>query len=116
MPRLMSFALTTKQVRERTKTVTRRRGWAKLKAGDRLTAVVKAMGLAKGEKVERLAEIVVEAVTLEPLDAITADDVAREGFPEMSPAEFVAMFCGNMGGKPDQMVRRIQFRYAEGGE
>jgi len=34
MPRNISFALTTQQVRNRTKTVTRRAGWLFLKAGD----------------------------------------------------------------------------------
>ena len=45
MPRNMSFALTTEQVRRREKTVTRRRGWWFLKPGDIVTAVKKARGL-----------------------------------------------------------------------
>lgn len=37
MPRLMSVAFTEQAVRDRTKTVTRRKGWTFLKPGDRLT-------------------------------------------------------------------------------
>jgi len=49
--RNMSFAMTTKQVRNQTKTVTRRFGWWFLKAGDIVQPVEKAMGLKKGEKI-----------------------------------------------------------------
>jgi hypothetical protein len=46
---MMSFALTTEQVRNRTKTVTRRVGWRFAKVGDVVQPVVKAQGLKKGE-------------------------------------------------------------------
>ena len=46
---MISFSLTTPQFRDGTKDVTRRLGWTFLKPGDRLCAVVKAMGLKKGE-------------------------------------------------------------------
>ena len=117
MPRLISFALTTSQVRRREKDVTRRLGWRFLKPGQRLTGVVKAMGLKKGEQVERLAEIEVVSVTREPLSAIEdyPDDVRREGFHDMDPARFVEMFCSHMSGKvtPETIVTRIEFRYVE---
>lgn len=48
MPRNMSFTLTIEQMRARTKTVTRRKGWAFLKPGDLVWAVVKGMGLKPG--------------------------------------------------------------------
>ena len=48
----MSFALTTEQVRNRTKTVTRRLGWATAKAGDIVQPIVKGQGLKKGERVD----------------------------------------------------------------
>jgi len=54
MPRLMSFALTEQQMRDQSKTVTRRRGWGFLKPGDTLYAVNKVMGFKKGEKPERI--------------------------------------------------------------
>lgn len=117
MPRLISFSMTTPQIRTREKDVTRRLGWFHLKPGQRLTGVVKAMGLKKGEKAELLAEIEVVSVTNEPLSAIASypDDCRREGFPGMQPAEFVAMFCRHYGGKvtPDTKVTRIEFKYVD---
>ena len=53
--RNMSFYHTTEQIRNRSKTVTRRLGWAFLKPGDRVRAIVKGRGLKKGQKVEPLA-------------------------------------------------------------
>jgi len=47
--RLMSFAMTTTQLVDGTKTVTRRHGWKNLKVGARLRAVHKAMGLEHAE-------------------------------------------------------------------
>ena len=71
MPRNISFAMTTQQVQDRTKDVTRRFGWWFLKPGDKLCGVKKAMGLKKGEQIERLCNIEVVSVRSEPLDAIT---------------------------------------------
>ena len=62
MPRNMSFMLTTEQIRNRTKTVTRRLGWQFLKTGDVLNACVKCQGLKPGETVERLCQIRVTSV------------------------------------------------------
>jgi hypothetical protein len=67
----MSFALTTQQVREQTKDVTRRFGWWFLKPGDKVWAVEKAMGLKAGEKIKRIALIEIVSVRAEPLNAIT---------------------------------------------
>lgn len=108
----MSFFLTTQQVRDRTKDVTRRLRWADLKPGDRLQAVVKCMGLKKGEKRQLLAVIEIVSVTSEPLAAIAdyPNDCAREGFPELSPDEFVEMFCRSQRCRPETIIRRIEFR------
>ena len=59
LPRRMSVSLTIDQVRNRTKTVTRRRvdTWRDLKAGDRLVLIEKGMGLAKGAKQVVVAEV-----------------------------------------------------------
>ena len=48
--RAMSFMLTTEQMRNRSKSVTRRLGWNTLKPGDRIIAAVKCQGLGKGGK------------------------------------------------------------------
>ena len=49
MARLMSVAFTEAAVRNRSKTVTRRKGWLFLKPGDRLTLCRKVMGRKAGE-------------------------------------------------------------------
>ncbi len=113
--RLISFALTEAQLLDGTKTVTRRQVgsprsvWYRIKVGDRLRAVDKAMGLKRGQKPRELGIIEVVGIRLEPLDAITDDDCAREGFPEMRAAEFVAFFCKHMKCEPSQLVARVEF-------
>lgn len=112
--RNMSFALTTRQIIDRTKTVTRRRGWHDLRPGTLIRAVRKGMGLKPGESIEPLAILRVVNVSREPLHAIDDDDVEREGF--IMPAhEFIEMFCDHMGRDRDQIVTRIEFRYVPGG-
>lgn len=113
--RLMSFALTTEQIRARTKTVTRRRGWLFAKPGDVVQPVVKAQGLKKGEHVEKIGgPIRFVAVDRVVLGDISPQDVYREGFPDHTPREFVALFKkANGGGLKDQVVTRIQFEYVE---
>lgn len=115
MARNMSFALTTEQIKKRTKTVTRRKGWEFLKPGDIINACVKCMGLKPGEKIERLGQIRVVDVRREPLSAMTPDDVFAEGFngKTSTPDAFVEMFCEHMGGDRNQIVTRIEFEYLE---
>lgn len=122
--RNMSFMLTTRQVRDGTKTVTRRLGWAFLKPGDRLMACVKCQGLGKGGKIEKIREIEVVSVYLAPLcEMETYDDfiggendrgrteAAREGFPGLNGHQFVCMFCDHMNCESDVEVNRIEFKY-----
>ena len=110
----MSVSLTEQAVVNRTKTVTRRLGWLMLKPGDRLTLCRKVMGRRKGEPLVRLAEVEVVAVGRERLNAITADDVRREGFPLETPGWFVQFFCNtHRGAQPDTKVTRIRWRYLD---
>lgn len=111
--RAISFSMTPGEIRDRSKTVTRRQGWLNLKVGDELQAVEKAMGLRKGEKRVKLAVIRVVDVRREPLDAITDQDVAREGFPHLSAPEFVDLYCEAMGCGPFDECTRIEFEYVE---
>lgn len=112
--RNIAFSMTTRQFRDRSKDVTRRCGWLKLKAGTRLQGVVKGMGLKKDEHPEALGIIEVVSVGREQLSVITQAEVNREGFPEMTPAEFVEMFCkGHRGCKPETVVTRIEYRYTD---
>lgn len=111
--RNMSFALTTAQVRRREKTVTRRLGWAFATPGEFVQPIVKGQGIPKGGTVERIGSPVrIVSVTQERLDAITVGDVAREGFPMMTPAEFVEMFCRHNNCKSWSIVTRIVFEYS----
>lgn len=109
--RNISFAMTTDQVLARTKIVTRRNGWRFLKVGDYLRGVEKAMGLRKGQRPVQLCVVRVVSLRRERLDAITQDDVRLEGFPDMTPAGFVDLYCGAMRVGPDHDVARISFRY-----
>ena len=113
MPRNMSFMLTTEQVRQQTKTVTRRLGWNHLKVGDELNACVKCMGLKPGQSIERLAKIRVVDVRREILWDITPEDVRREGFPGKSTEWFIDMFMREMGVPSSVEVTRIEFEYID---
>lgn len=114
MPRLMAVSLTEDQVRARAKTVTRRTGWRMLRPGDQLTLCRKVMGRRRGEPLERIATVEVTSVRRESLDAITAGDVIAEGFPQMTPAQFVAFFCGtHRGCGSGTEVTRIEWRYLD---
>lgn len=92
--RRMSFFLTTQQVLARTKTVTRRAiaTWTHLGPGVQIIAIEKGQGLHAGEGHRVLALLEVVNVRVELLEDITAEDCAREGFPKLSPAEFVAFY------------------------
>lgn len=111
--RNMSFMLTTEQIRNRTKTVTRRIGWNFLKPGDQVMACKKCMGLKKGEKIEKITPIEILSIHEEQLFEITPEDVEREGFPGKSPEWFVKMFCEHNGASIYALVNRIEFEYRD---
>lgn len=118
MPKTISFALTTNQVRRRIKTVTRRLRWRKLKPGTTLIGCVKCMGLKLGETVERIATIQVESVDQEPLIALYQEpygsqEAAKEGFPGMAGYEFARMFVRHSGCTLTEPITRIEFSYLD---
>lgn len=113
MPRNMSFALTTEQVRRREKDVTRRLGWDFLVGGEQIWAVEKAMGLKKGEKIKRICLIEVVSAWAEPLEAITQEEVIREGFNAWTPDQFIELFCEHNRITPETIVNRIEFAYLD---
>jgi hypothetical protein len=129
MSRLMSVAFTEDAVRDRTKTVTRRKGWWEdkngrriIQPGDRITLCRKVMGRKKGEPLERIVDVEVVSIRREqlqelfhPLDA-GFREVAREGFPGMEPGEFVRkFFVDAQGMSAFDIVTRIEWRYLDGG-
>ena len=115
MPRNMSFALTTKQVKQKTKTITRRQGWSFLKVDDLLQPVEKGMGLKKGEKVKKIGGLIrVVSIRKEPINKIRKPDVIKEGFPELTPKEFVQMYCKCNKVNEEDLCNRIVFEYITG--
>lgn len=128
MPRLMSVAFTEHAVRERTKTVTRRKGWWEdnngrriIRPGDRLTLCRKVMGRKKGEPLERICDVEVVAVSRHRLHHLithpsAALEMEREGFPELDPAQFIQRyFLDAQGMSADDFVTRIEWRYLDDG-
>lgn len=117
--RNISCALTAPQILDQSKDVTRRLGWLHLKVGDLIQPVKKCMGLKPGEKIEKLGPPVrVVSVRRERLDLVDSldsygpDECRREGFPHMTGAEFVAMFCAtHKGCTPATEITRIEFAY-----
>ncbi len=119
--RNMSYALTTPQVLDSSKTVTRRLGWEHLRPGDLVMACQKCMGFKAGETIQRLRIIIIVGNRLEPLDRMATDraygdsEAIKEGFPHMTGAEFVEMFASNMACQRSRVINRIEFRYVPGG-
>lgn len=117
MPRLMSVAFTEQAVRERRKTVTRRKGWLFLKPGDRLTLVRKAMGRKPGEPLVRIVDVEVVSVRREPLRAINhKGELEREGCGHLDALDFVARYFWPQGIYAADDVTRIEWRYLDGAE
>lgn len=116
--RLMSFAATTAQMRDRTKAVTRRLGFRFLKPGDRILACEKVRGVRREDRIE-LGVIVVGSVTRCRLPEITQEDVVLEGFPDMTPEAFVRLFLGLHGMRQADpwlvVVTRIAFTWEQDG-
>jgi hypothetical protein len=120
----MSVAFTEQAVRDRTKTVTRRKGWLFAKPGDRITLCRKVMGRRKGEPLERIVDVEIVSVRREALSLLTATaygipvyglrEVRLEGFEGMRPGAFVQQFfIDAQGMKPEDLVTRIEWRYLD---
>jgi hypothetical protein len=115
----MSVAMTADAVIERRKTVTRRKGWwldkngrRLLHVGDTLTLCRKVQGRKPGEPIERLAEVEVIDIRREALGNVTWAEVAREGFPGMTPGAFMRQFfIDPQGIHAADPVTRIEWRY-----
>jgi hypothetical protein len=114
MPRLMALSLAERQVRALVKTVTRRLGWRMLRVGDQLTLCRKVMGRRRrwAPRPDRRRRSHLSAPRA--LDAITVADVTAEGFPQMTPTQFVSFFCAiHQGCEPGTEITRIEWRYLD---
>lgn len=135
MTRRMAVSMTLDAVRDRTKTVTRRRAdmWRDLHSGDRLTLIEQGMGLPKGSKQVIVATVEITRMRIEPLGNVTHEEVRREGLigqaadavragrAETTAAWFLDFWCrghGYQGLTPEQQAevpcRRIEWRYLDG--
>lgn len=116
----ISVALTEEQVLAREKDITRRLGWSTLKPGALLQPVRKGQGLKKGEKATPVGGPVrVLSVRREPLRRLLDDqaygraECVREGFPGLTPQQFVTFFMTTHACAVDQIVTRIEFAYVD---
>lgn len=113
----MSFSMTQEQFRNKTKTVTRRTGWRKIKLGQIHHGIEKGQGLKKGEKIVIMGDFIPRSSRWEPLQRLLDDpaygaaEVIKEGFPHLTPAEFVAMLCKKNKCTPDREFNRIEFEH-----
>ena len=111
--RNMSFSMTTEQIRNRTKTVTRRMGWGFLKPEDVVMAVEKGQGLKKGEHVKKICPIRIVSIKSERLWQVPDEDVSREGFHGWTRSAFIGLLVKAMPGCRWQSYNRIEFEYVE---
>lgn len=122
MSRLMSVAFTEAAVRNRTKTVTRRKGWLFAKPGDRVTLCRKVMGRRKGEPLERIVDVEIVSVTRQQLGLVRAPgELTKEGFPELEQwpgpfqgaQRFIERYFEPQGLGWGDEVTRIEWRYLD---
>jgi hypothetical protein len=112
-----SFAETTLQIRNKSKTVTRRMNWLWAKVGMLLLPVDRCMGFKKGEHpVIIQCPIRIIRIDREQLYKIEdhPGDCEKEGFPEMNESEFMQLFCRiNKKCTTLTPITRIEFEYTE---
>ena len=111
--RNMGFRTCPEQIRNRTKTVTRRLGWDFLNPGDILQACERCLGLKKGETTTKLTKIRVVSIRSQPLNQISQEDVIKEGYPDWTQEDYIQHFCKTFKVKPTTTVNRIEFEYLE---
>lgn len=116
--RNISYSLTEPQFLDHSKDVTRRMGWKMLKVGDRLQGCRKCMGRKPGEPLVKLGVVEVVSVRREKLRVMTDNlnygfaECKREGFPNMTPRQFVEFFCASHKGcTRNTVITRIEFKY-----
>jgi len=95
----MIFFRSERPIRRRSQTVVRLLEGEHIKPGMIVPACVE------------ICQIRVLKVSQEPLDSITQEDVAKEGFPERTPIGYIDRFCRVMECGPTQIVSRIEFEY-----
>lgn len=77
------------------------------KRSETITVTDRSHGRADGQRTLRIEPDVLMDFRSLPYP----DDVVREGFPEWTPEQFVAMLVEHYGVSPSATVNRIQFEY-----
>lgn len=106
--------MTTETFRRREKDVTRRLGWWFLEPGDLVQGCEKCQGLKKGERAVKLGVVRIVSTGPEQVGSFAMhgpDETTREGFPNLTPEEFVDMFCRYNDCHPGTTVNRIAFEH-----
>ena len=113
--RQMSVTATVGPVQRHEKTDTRRLGWKNLKPGELTQLVEKGQGLKKGEHVKKICVVRILSNQRESLCAIydEPDGCKREGFPELTPDQFVAFFCNLNNCYQITPVNHIKWEYVD---
>jgi len=117
MPLNMSFYLTIPQIKNRTKTVTRRLGWGFLIPGVEVNAVEKTTGLKKGEKIVHLDKIRILSAEKSPMFKINHEECVKEGFPDLNSYELINLLRKQYNMLKKRSMRdslnRIEFEYID---
>lgn len=114
--RNMSFSHTYEQMRDRSKTVTRRIGWLDAKVGQEVMAIKKGQGLKKGERVVPIGIIRFTNVRRERLDDLMlpgdygVQEMIKEGFPGLDPQDFILRYFTEWQ-DPSDLITRIEFEH-----
>lgn len=119
--RNISFMMTQPQFYDGSKDVTRRNGWWNVEQGYMLQGCEKCQGLGPGGKIVKMGIIWIVDARMERLDRMLSipeygrDEVRREGFPWMTPIEFLQFFCdGHKGVTFESTIMRLEFRHVAG--
>ena len=131
----ISFTATKPQFRAHQKHVTRRGNkngptWKNLKPGDVIMGCEQCQGLGKGGKIVKMGAIIILDATPEPIDTIIKrpvrdtprriedqypfalpSETTLEGFPELTPAQFVDMLCEMNDCEQETEFNRVLFDY-----
>ena len=106
-----SFFLTTPQYRDGSKTCTRHQCNRTPPVGEKFMGIVKGQGIPKDEHIEKLHVGEYVNVRWERIDAITQEDVVKEGFPDKTPEWFIAFYCKANKCKPSDLCCRQEFKH-----
>lgn len=111
----MAFTMTIEPMYQHLKTCTSRNGWLRAYVGQEVMAIEKGQGIPRGGHVVKIGLIRFLLVRFEPLRRMIDEPeygrwkVVAEGFPLMTPAEFVEMYCRANKCDPERIITHIEF-------